>query len=82
MQKLMQFKIKLLLIMILINILLLKNLTSENFTARLKQVSLASRNNIANFVKKIDLNKTELNKLSKKVKATSKKKRISIIFGQ
>ena len=75
MQKLVQFKIKLLLIMILINILLLKNLTSENFTARLKQVSLASRNNIANFVKKIDLNKTELNKLSKKVKATSKKKR-------
>ena len=56
--------------MILINVLLLKNLTSENFTAGLKQANLASRNNIANFIKKIDLNKNELSKLSKKVKAT------------
>ena len=31
---------------------LLKKLTSENFTARLKQANLASKNNIANFVKK------------------------------
>ena len=60
--------------MILINILLLNNLTSENLATGLKQANLASRNNIANFVKKIDLNKNELNKLSKKVKATSKKK--------
>ena len=49
--------------MILINILLLNNLTPENLAAGLKQANLASRNNIANFVKKIDLNKNELNKL-------------------
>ena len=29
-------------------------LTADNFTARLKQANLASRNDIANFVKKID----------------------------
>ena len=29
-------------------------LTSENFTARLKQTNLASKNDIANFVKKTD----------------------------
>ena len=51
-------------------------LTSENFTARLKQANLPSKSDIANFVKKTDfdnklknLNKNELNKLSKKVKA-------------
>ena len=32
-------------------------LTSENFTARLKQANLASKNDIANFVKKTDLMK-------------------------
>ena len=62
--------------------------TSENFTARLEQANLASKNDIVNFVKKIDFddtsnvtsNKTkhvlvenELNKLSKKVKAISTK---------
>ena len=38
----------------MINILLLKNckLTSENFSARLTQGNLASKNNFANFVKK------------------------------
>ena len=29
-------------------------LTAENFTARLKQANLASKSDIANFVKKID----------------------------
>ena len=62
--------------MVTINILLLKNLTSENFTARLKQANLASESDIANLVKKTDFynkfknvtsSKNELNKLSKKV---------------
>ena len=53
-------------------------LASENFTERLKQANLASKNDIANFVKKTDFdnkltnvtsNKNELNELSKKVKA-------------
>ena len=57
-------------------------LTSENFAARLKQASLASKSDIANFVNKTDFdnqvknvtsNKNELNKLSKKVKAISTK---------
>ena len=57
-------------------------LTSENFNARLKQANLASKNNIANFVKKtsfdeklkiVTLNQNELNEPSKKVKAISTK---------
>ena len=45
--------------MIMINTLLLKNLTSEklaseNFTAGLKQANLASKNNISNFAEKTD----------------------------
>ena len=53
-------------------------LTAENFTARLKKASLASKSDIANFVKKTDFdnklkdvtpNLNELNELSKKVKA-------------
>ena len=63
-------------------------LTAENVTTRLAQANLASKNDIVNFVKKIDFddtsnvtsNKTkhvlvenELNKLSKKVKAISTK---------
>ena len=56
-------------------------LTSENFTAKLKQVNLASKNDIAKFVKKslgnklksFRSNKIELNELSKKVKAISRK---------
>ena len=73
----MKLKIKLLLIMIMITQEFNK-LTSENFTARLKQANLVSKNDIVNFVKKTDFykklknvtsNKNELNELSKKVKA-------------
>ena len=62
----------------MVSILEFNKLTSKNVTARLKQGNLASKNNIANFVKKTDFNhklknvtsnKNELNKLSKKVKA-------------
>ena len=73
-QKLVKLKIKLLLIMILTNIVLLKNLTSENFTARLKQANSASENDIANFLKKTDLNNNQLNELSEKVKVISTKR--------
>ena len=53
----------------------LNRLTSENFTARLKQANLTSKNDIVNFVKKtsfdeklktVTSNKNELNELSKK----------------
>ena len=66
----------------MINILLLKNLTSENFTANLKQANLASKNDIANFVKTtvfdnklkdVISNKNELNELSRRVKVISTK---------
>ena len=40
-------------------------LTAENFTARLAQANLASKSDIANFVEMTDLNKNELNRLSK-----------------
>ena len=64
--------------MTMINILLLKKLTSENVTARLTQANLASKNDVVNFVKKTDFdnkrksvesNKNELNELPRKVKA-------------
>ena len=42
-------------------------LTLQKFTARLAQSSLASKNDIANFRKRIDLNRNELNELSKKL---------------
>ena len=57
-------------------------LSSENFNARLKQTNLASKNGIANFVKKTDFdkklktvtsNKNELNEVSEIVKAISTK---------
>ena len=48
-------------------------LTSEGFIARLKQANFASKSDIANLVKKTNLNKNELNELSKKVKAISTK---------
>ena len=57
-------------------------LRSENFTARLRQANLASKNDIANFVKKtsfdeklktVTSNKNELNELSKKVNTTTTK---------
>ena len=60
----------------------LNKLTSENFTARLKQANLASKNDTVNFVKKTDFknklkdvtsNKNELNEISKKVKAYTQK---------
>ena len=59
-----------------------EQLSSENFTTRLIQANLASKSDIANFVKKTDFdnklknvrsNKNELIKLSKKVKAISTK---------
>ena len=40
--------------MIMLNILLLKNLISENFALILAQANLASKNDAANFVKKTD----------------------------
>ena len=56
----------------------------ENFTARLAQITnLASKNNVANFVKKTDFdnklknvtsNKNKLNKFSKKLKQYQQKK--------
>ena len=39
----------------------INKLPSENFTARLGKANLASKSNIANFIKKTDLNKNELN---------------------
>ena len=57
-------------------------LTAENFVVRLAQANLASKSDIANFVKMTDFddklknvipNKNELNELSKKVKAISTK---------
>ena len=54
-------------------------LTSESFTARLKQLNLSSKNNIANLVKETDFenkitsNKNKLNELLKKVKEISTK---------
>ena len=64
-QKLVKLRIKSLLIIIMINILI-----SGNFTATLKHANLASKNNMANFVKNtvfgnkikyVTLNKNELN---------------------
>ena len=58
--------------------IIIRKLTSENFTTRLIQANLASKSDIANFVKKTDFdnklkdvtpNLNELNELSKKVKA-------------
>ena len=55
-------------------------LTSENFTARLKQANIARKNDVAYFVKKVDfgntlkhvaLIKNELNELSKNILALS-----------
>ena len=62
--------------------IIIRKLTSENFTTRLIQANLASKSDIANFIKKTDFdnklknvrsNKNELIKLSKKVKAISTK---------
>ena len=71
----MKLKTKLQLIMIMVNIFTTQEfnkLTSENFTARLKQGNLGSKNDIADFVKKKDFddkpknvtsNKNDLNEL-------------------
>ena len=48
-------------------------LTEESFTARLAPANLASKSNVANIVKKLDLSRNKRNKLSKKVKAISTK---------
>ena len=47
-------------------------LTSENFAARLNQVDLASKNDIVNFVKKIDFDE-KLKKINKKVTSNKTK---------
>ena len=49
-------------------------LTAESFTARLAQANLASKSDIANFVKNTDLNKNKLNEISEKVKGRSTKR--------
>ena len=61
--------------MIMINILLVKNVIDQHqkkFIERLKQTNLASKSDIANFVKKTDVdvtsNENQSNKLSKKLK--------------
>ena len=64
-QKQVKFKIKSVLIMVIHDFTIqeFNRLTSENFTARLAKANLASKSDITNFVKK-----TDLNKLSKKLK--------------
>ena len=52
-QKLVKMKKKLL-IMIMINILLLQNLTAKHFAARLAQANVAGKNDIATLVKRTD----------------------------
>ena len=47
-------------------------LTSENFTARLRQANLASENDFANFVKKTDFY-NELEILNKKITSNKTK---------
>ena len=49
------------------------NLTSENCSRRLVQTNLASKSDFANSVKNTDLNKNELNELSKKLKQYQQK---------
>ena len=51
----------------------LNNLTSENFTARLKQANLASKNDIANFIKKTDFDESLKTVLPKKLKQYQQK---------
>ena len=66
-------------------------LKSGNFTARLNQTNLETKNDIANFVEKSDFdnkqknvtsNKNELNELSKKDKAISTKRFTSHFINQ
>ena len=70
-EKLVKLKIKLLLIMIMINISLIKDfnkLTSEDFTARLERGNLASKSDIANFVKKTGFDDKPKTKLLLQIK--------------
>ena len=88
-QKLVKLEIKLLLIMMMINILLLKNLLSYHYKFLLQEAQAqgnsASKNDIADFVKKTDFenqlknlnknlssNKNELDELLEKVKSKSR----------
>ena len=48
-------------------------LTSESFTAKLKQANLGNKINITNFVKRTDFNKNELNKLSRSTSNINKR---------
>ena len=59
----------------MINILLHQDLTTENFDARVAQANLASKNNIANFIRNGDFDDKLkiLNKLSKNVTLLSTK---------
>ena len=50
----------------MINVIVLKKLISDNFTARLKQANSTCKNDIANFVKKIDFD-DKLKNLNKEV---------------
>ena len=62
--------------MIMINISLLRNLktfTSETFTARLKQASLASKDDFANFVKQTDFDNKLKDVISNKIELNHKK---------
>ena len=68
----MKLEIKLRLTMIVINILLLKNLTSENFSGTLAPATLASKNDIVNFVKKTDFD-FKLKNLSKNITSNKTK---------
>ena len=63
-QKLLKLKGKYLIITMM-NILLLKNLTADNFAARLKQANLASKNDIDGFVKNTDFDE-KIKKLATK----------------
>ena len=52
---------------------LMIKLTSEDFTARLKQANLASKNDIANFIKKTDFDESLKTVLPKKLKQYQQK---------
>ena len=68
------------LVMIMINILLLKNLnklTADKFTARLVQAKLATKANIADLVKRHMINDDKVKYLNRKV-ASNKTKHVLI----
>ena len=63
---------KRLLITVMINILLLLKLTSENFAARLAQANLATKSHIANFPKTTDFD-DKLKKINRKITSNKTK---------